>query len=75
MFIEVNAFVKQILSCFHDGYLWLGTKVPITINLISQIIDIPKAGVDPSQYFRGKDNDKKLASILRKTSGVVRNKK
>ena len=75
MFIEVNEFVKQILSCFHDGYLWLGTKVPITINLISQIIDIPKVGVDPSQYFRGKDNNKKLAAILKNKSSIVKEKK
>ena len=38
----------------------MDAKVPIMVDLISQIIGLPKAGVNPSQYFIGKDNDKNL---------------
>ena len=62
---EVNACVKQILIFFHGGYLWLGTKILITLDLISHITGLHKVGVDPSQYFQGKDNDKNLATKLR----------
>ena len=55
---EVNACVKQLLSCFHGGYLWLDTKVHVTVDFISQIIELPMAGVDPLQYFHNKDNEK-----------------
>ena len=46
-----------------------------TIDLISQIIDFPKAGVDPSQYFRGKDNGKKTVARLKKKYDVIRDKR
>ena len=38
----------------------------ITLELISNIMWLPKDGPDPSQYFRGKDNDKTLAARLTK---------
>ena len=69
---EVSSCVKQFLACFHGGYLWFGTKVHVTIDLISLITSLPKAGVDPSQYLCGKDNDKKLAVRLWKKYGVVK---
>ena len=46
---EVNACIKNLLEFFHEGYLWLDTKVPVTMQLISQIIGFPMKGVDPSQ--------------------------
>ena len=68
---EVNPYVKDLLSCCHGGYLWLDAKIPITIDLISQVIGLPKVGVDPCQYFKGKDNDKKLVVRLKKKYDVI----
>ena len=53
----------------------MGTKVPIMVDLISQITGLPKARFDPSQYFKGKDNDKKLAARLKKKYDVIHNKR
>ena len=72
--MEVNACVKQLLSCFHGGYLWLDTKLPITVDLISYITGFHKEGIDPYQYFRGKDNDKKLDARLKNRYDVVHDK-
>ena len=45
------------------------------VDLIYQITVLTKEGVDPSQYFKGKDNDKKLEARLRKKYGVVKYKR
>ena len=39
--------------------------VAVMVELISEIIGMPKDGLDPSQYFRGKDNDNKLSEKLK----------
>ena len=59
-----NACVKQILAYFHGRMLWLDTLIPTMVDLISDIMVFPKDGPDPSQYFRGKDNDKRLTARL-----------
>ena len=59
---EANACVKELLACFHGGYLWLDTPVLVTVELISQLTRFPMKGDDPSQYFCGKDNDTILAT-------------
>ena len=46
-------------------------KMHVTIDMISHITGLPKAGVDPSQYFREKDNDKRLASKLKNKYDIV----
>ena len=55
---EANACVKQLLACFHGGTLWLDTPIEVTVDLIAEITGLPKDGIDPSQYFKGQDNDK-----------------
>jgi hypothetical protein len=35
--VEINAFVKMLLSCIHGLFLWLDKLVSIEIELISQI--------------------------------------
>ena len=50
---EAHACVKQLLACFHGGMLWLTMLIPVTVDLISSIIGLPKAGEDPAQYIRG----------------------
>ena len=63
------------MVCFHSGYLWMGKNIPIVVDLISYIVGLPKAGVNLSQYFRGKDNDKKLATKMQNKYGVVKDKR
>lgn len=49
----------------------MDVKVPIMVYLISQITNLPMIGVDMFHYFRGKDNNKKLATRLKKKYGMV----
>ena len=69
---KVNACVKKLLALFHYRYLWLDTKVPITVDLTSQITGLTKVGVDPMQYSKVKDSDKNLVAKLKKKYGVVK---
>ena len=62
---EVNACVKQLLACFHGGMLWLDTPITLTVYFISEIMGLPKDGPDPSQYLKGRDNDKRLKARLK----------
>ena len=43
----------------------MDTPVVITVDLISDITGSPKDGPDPSQYFKGRDNDKRLVAQLK----------
>lgn len=67
---EANACVKQLLAYFHGGTLWFDTPVKITVDLISDITRFSKDRPDPSYYFRGNDNDKKLAVRLKNPYGL-----
>ena len=53
--------------------LWLDSSVTIMVDLIADITGLPKDGPDPLQYFRGKDNDKRLAARLEKKYGLRHN--
>ena len=64
--IEENIFVRQIFSRFHGGYLWLDEKVPVMIDLIPQITQLPMAWVDLLHYLNDKDNDNQLTTMLGK---------
>ena len=67
-----NMCVKQLLVCFHGGTLCLDIAIVITVDLISEITGFPKDGVDPSQYFRGIDNDKWFATQLKERYDLQR---
>ena len=69
---KAHACVKKLLACFHGGMLWLNTLIPITVDLISSITGLPKAGEDPTQYIRGRDTDKKLGKQLKERFGLQR---
>ena len=58
---EAHACVKKLLACFHGGTLWLNTPIPVTVDLITSITGLSKAGEDSTQYIRGRDTDKRLA--------------
>ena len=69
---EANACTKQLLAYFHGGILWLEKMIAVMVALISEITWLPKDGTDPSQYFRGRDNDNKLAEKINKRHGLQR---
>ena len=61
---EVNAMVCILLSCIHGGYLWLGNRVDLNINLIHRITGLSKTGQDPKIDITGKTKDPKLSPAL-----------
>ena len=61
---EVNAMVRILLSCVHGGYLWLGNKVNLNVDLIHRITGLSKTGKDPKIHITGKINDSKLPPSL-----------
>ena len=64
--MELNAVVKVLLSCVHDGYLWVDQKIDLNVDVIHRITGINKVGADPSTHFVGKNLDQKLATKLTK---------
>ena len=61
---EVNAVVRVLLSCLHGGYLWLGRKVDLNIDLIHRITGLSKIGKIPDLQISGKTKDSKLPPAL-----------
>ena len=64
--LEVNAVVKLLLSCVHDGYFWLEGKIDLNIDVMHRITGLNKVGDDPGTHFVGKKLDRKLAAKLTK---------
>lgn len=52
------------MSCVHDGYLWLDSKIDLNIDVIHRITGLSKIGDDLSVHFVGKKTDRKLAAKL-----------
>ena len=48
---ELNAVVKVLLSCVHDGYLWLDHKIDVNVDVIHKIIGLSKVGAVPALHF------------------------
>lgn len=63
---ELNAVVKVLLSCMHDGYLWLDRKIDVNEDIIHRIIGLSKVGADPASHFVGKNLDRKPGAKLTK---------
>ena len=63
---ELNAVVKVLLSCVHDGYFWLDRKIDLNVDVIHRITGLSKVGADPSAHFVGKNLDQKLVVKLTK---------
>ena len=53
-----------LLSCVHGGYLWLGNKVDLNVDLIHHITGLSKTGKDPKTHITGKTKDSKLPPAL-----------
>ena len=59
---EVNTCMKKLLVCFHGGYLWFNNHIFVDVDLIAIISGFPKARVDPTPFFAGKEQDKILVA-------------
>ena len=63
---ELNTVVKVLLSCMHDGYLWLDRKIDVNVNAIHRITGLSKVGAEPTSHFVDKNLDRKLVAKLTK---------
>ena len=63
---KVNAVIKRLLSCVHDGYLWIEGNIDLNIDVIHRIMGLSKVADDPSTHFVEKTLDRKLAAKLTK---------
>ena len=68
----MNAVVKVLLSCVHDGYLWLDRKIDVNMDVIYRITGLSKVGIDPALHFIGKKLDRKLAVKLKKEFNLTK---
>ena len=63
---KLNAVIKVLLSCVHEGYLWLDRKIDLNVDVVHRITSPSKVGVDPGVHFIGKNLDRKLAMKITK---------
>ena len=56
--------VHMLLYCVHGGYLWLGNKVDLNVDLIHRITGLSKTGKDPKTHISGKSKDTMLPVTL-----------
>ena len=68
----VIACIKQLLAVTHGGDIWLDKPIPITIELIVQIIGLPTRGMDPMLILDDKSKEKALAEEMKKKYGTSR---
>ena len=70
--LELNAVVKVLLSCVHEGYLWLDRKIDLNVDVIHRIIVLSKVGRDPGAHFIGKNLDWKLVAKIMKEHNITK---
>lgn len=70
--LEFNAIVKVLLSCVHEGYLWLDRKIYLNVYVNHIITVLSKVGGDPGSHFIGKNLDWKIAVKIRKEHKVTK---
>jgi hypothetical protein len=67
--IQLLAF-KQLLAVTHGGDIWLDKPVPITVELIAQIIGLPIRVMDPSLFLDEKNKEKALEEEIKNKYGI-----
>ena len=50
----------------------MDTPITLTVDFISEIMGLLKDGPNPSQYFKGRDNDKRLKARLKERYDLQR---
>ena len=56
--------VHVLLSCVHGGYLWLGNRLDLNVDLIHCITRLSKTSKDSKTHISGKSKDTKLPATL-----------
>ena len=56
--------VRVLLSCVHGGYLWLGNRVDLNVDLIHHITGLSKTSKDLQTHISSKGKDSKLPVAL-----------
>jgi hypothetical protein len=67
-----SACVKQLLAVMHGGDVCMEKSIPITIELITQIIGLPIRGMDPTLILNDKSKEKALAEKMKNKYGIDR---
>ena len=70
--LELNAVVKVLLSCVHEGYLWLDRKIDLNVDVIHCIIDLSKVGTKPFSHFVSKNLDLKISMKLTRDHNLTK---
>jgi hypothetical protein len=68
---EFNTYVKILLSCYHDGYLWLDIRIIVDPMLIHWTTGLSVKGPDPQHFYPGKASDRSLAQCIKESYGEV----
>ena len=63
--------MKILLSCVHEGYLWLDKKIDLNVDVIHRITGLSKVGGDPGVHFFGKNIDWNLVAKIMKEHNVT----
>ena len=71
----INTLLNQLFVFFHGGFILLDTKVSINVHFISSITGFPKARVDPTQFFIGKEQDKHFNTRMREKYSLTKDKR
>lgn len=66
--------IRHLLCLLHDGYLWLQEPIPITMDLIHRISQLPCKGKDP-MMIAGKSDDLALAEAIKKKYKLEKKKR
>lgn len=69
---ELNVGVKVLLSCVHNGYLWLDLKIDVNMDIIHRITGLSKVGMDLASHFVNKNLDRKLSAKLTKEFNLTK---
>ena len=51
----INTYMRQLLVCFHRGWLWLDRPYSVDVDLIAMIMGLPKEEGDPTLYLAQKN--------------------
>ena len=68
---EVNAYIKLLLSCYHDRYLCLDRRINVDPMLIYQITSLSLKGPDLQHFYPGNTSDRSLAQHIKEAYGEV----
>jgi hypothetical protein len=61
-----SACVKKLLAVTNGGDVWIDKPIPITIELITQIIGLPIRGMDSALILDDKSKEKSLVEEMKK---------